>query len=242
MDTLGSPRGARSSAADSPLELVLDRLGPGRSVVFDLDSTLLDNRPRQAAIVREFGASIREPAFENVHARHFDGWDLRVAARNAAVEATLVESRFAQLRGFWRERFFTSDYCRFDIVVPGAPEFVTQVAALGRVVYLTGRPPEMREGTEQSLRALGFPSPGVGQSVLLLKPDPDMHDDTWKQQAVEQTATLGPVVAAFDNEPTHINGYRQAWPDAICVRLATDHSGRPVVLAPGVVEIPDFRR
>ena len=243
MHTLATKAGGGNGALSSTLDLVLSRLGSARgSVVFDLDSTLLDNRPRQAAIVREFGESIRESAFEKVYASHLEGWDLRVAARNAGIEPALVDRRFAELRAFWKQRFFTSAYCRFDVVVPGAPEYVADIASRGRVIYLTGRPPEMRTGTEQSLRALGFPVPGEGDTVLLLKPSSEMHDDVWKEQAVERAASLGPVIAAFDNEPTHINGYRLAWPGAICVRVATDHSGRPVTLAEGVVEIPNFVR
>jgi hypothetical protein len=225
----------------SPLSLVLASLrSQSGAVVFDLDSTLLDNRPRQATIVREFGSSIGEPDFTRVLPAHFEGWDLRVAARNAGVPAALIESKYAELRRFWRDRFFTSPYCRFDVVVPGATEFVAEVSRLGRVIYLTGRPPEMHAGTEESLIRLGFPAPGVGSTVLLLKVDPEMHDDLWKTKAVELANLHGPVVAAFDNEPTHINGYRRAWPEALCIRLATDHSGRPVTLDPGIVEVSSF--
>jgi hypothetical protein len=47
-------------------------------------------------------------------------------------------------------------------------------------------------------------------------------------------------VAAFDNEPTHANNYRAAFPHALVVHLATDDSGRPVTLADGIVSIRDF--
>ena len=48
------------------------------------------------------------------------------------------------------------------------------------------------------------------------------------------------MVAAFDNEPAHINGYREAFPDAFCVHLATDHSMRDIPLADGILSISDF--
>ena len=231
------------SVSPSPLSSVLSRLrSDGGSVVFDLDSTLLDNRPRQAKIMCEFGTSIGVQDFCAVRPSHFESWDLGAAARNAGVPSEVVEAHAGELRRFWRARFFTSPYCRFDVVVPGAPEFVSAVASLGRVIYLTGRPPEMLTGTQESLVRLGFPAPDVGSTVLLLKPDAGMHDDVWKERAVELASKLGPVVAAFDNEPTHINGYRQAWPNALCVRVATDHSGRPVPLAPGILEVGSFVR
>ena len=50
---------------------------------------------------------------------------------------------------------------------------------------------------------------------------------------------LREVVALFDNEPTHINGYHQAFPDALTVHLATDHSGREVALA-DIPSVPNF--
>ena len=57
---------ARSPLTYDPtvLERVLARVRalPGAVVVFDLDSTLLDNRPRQARILREFGAARGIPA------------------------------------------------------------------------------------------------------------------------------------------------------------------------------------
>jgi phosphoglycolate phosphatase-like HAD superfamily hydrolase len=243
MQTLAAETQNVTVAPSSPLSLVLSRMRSiGSAAIFDLDSTLLDNRPRQATIVREFGAHVGEAAFERVQAEDFEGWDLSAAARNAGVPSDVVERHAADLRRFWRERFFTSAYCRFDVAVPGAPEFVSEVSKLGRVIYLTGRPPEMRPGTEESLVRLGFPKPGVGRTTLLLKPDPDMHDDVWKVAAVELANGLGPVVAAFDNEPTHINGYRLAWPSALCVRLATDHSGRPVQLSAGILEVSSFVR
>ena len=49
------------------------------------------------------------------------------------------------------------------------------------------------------------------------------------------------MIAAFDNEPTHVNDYRRRFPGAVIVHLATDHSGRPVELDPAVISIPHFR-
>jgi hypothetical protein len=50
------------------------------------------------------------------------------------------------------------------------------------------------------------------------------------------------VVAAFDNEPAHVNLYARAWPLALCVHLDTDHSGRPIEVLERVPSIRDFRR
>jgi len=48
------------------------------------------------------------------------------------------------------------------------------------------------------------------------------------------------LLAAFDNEPAHINGYRESFPEAIAVHLATDHSPRDIPIVPGIPSIADF--
>src|SRR3954469_15047837 len=76
----------------------------GGVVVFDLDSTLLDNRPRQARILREFGELHGLPKLAATRPEHFDSWDLARAMRHTGFEA--VERWAGQARRFWRERFF----------------------------------------------------------------------------------------------------------------------------------------
>jgi hypothetical protein len=231
------------TATDSPLNAVLAALRRPRGLcVFDLDSTLLDNRPRQALILREFGAARGEPLLAKVGPEHFDGWDLEVAMRNAGLPAARAHELRNPARAFWKERFFTSEYCRHDLPIRGAVEFVREVQSLAVVVYLTGRHHEMEDGTVDSLRAAGFPLPAAPDTYLFLKPYQELHDDVWKEQACTQVLALGTVLAAFDNEPAHINRYRQVFRDALCVHLDTDHSGRPIRLAPGILSIPNFLR
>jgi len=85
----------------------------------------------------------------------------------------------------------------------------------------------------------GLPLPR-GDVRLILKPSMEMGDDEFKREAQRQLAEIGQVIAAFDNEPTHVNDYRRAFPEATIVHLATDHSGRPVALLEGVETVPHF--
>jgi hypothetical protein len=89
------------------------------------------------------------------------------------------------------------------------------------------------------MRKCGLPLPG-GNVRLILKPTLEMGDDEFKREAQRQLADVGKLIAAFDNEPTHVNDYRRAFPDATIVHLATDHSGRPVALLDGVESVPHF--
>lgn len=237
---------ARPEAQSSILEAVLARVraeAPRGVAVFDLDSTLLDNRPRQARILREYGARAGLAALAAARADHWRSWDLAEAMRAAGLAPLEVARHLLPARRFWSERFFTSEYCREDAPLPGAPAFVRELAAAGAVVaYVTGRPGRMEAGTLHTFRASALPVPDGARVHLLMKPDAPLDDDEWKSLAAARVARLGPVVAAFDNEPAHVNGYAMAWPGALCVHLDTDHSPRPIAVLPQVPSIADFRR
>ena len=228
------------------LDRVLDRARalPGAVVVFDLDSTLLDNRPRQARILREFGQERGIPALAHAQPRHWVDWSIAHAMENCGLPAAEVARLADDAKEFWRVRFFTSAYCRDDDAIAGAREYLAAVREAGAfIAYCTGRHEEMRAGSVESFVRLGYPLPGSDRVALLMKPVLEMNDDSYKDSAYAQLRTLGPaVIAAFDNEPTHVNGYRAAFPDAFAVHLDTDHSGRPVELLPGIVSVKDFVR
>jgi hypothetical protein len=227
----------------SVLGRVLDRVRalPGSVVVFDLDSTVLDNRPRQARILREFGQAHHQPLLAAARPEHWVDWSLTRAMLATGLPAADVERLGEEAKLFWRDRFFTSAYCRDDDAIAGARDYLAAVLGAGGIIaYCTGRHEEMRGGTVESFARLGFPLPDSSRVHLLMKPLFELGDDEWKQEAYAHLRALGTVVAAFDNEPTHVNGYRAGFPDAICVHLDTDHSGRPVLLADGIVSVKDF--
>ena len=215
---------------------------PRGVAVFDLDSTLLDNRPRQARIVQDYGRAARLPALLGARPEHWRGWDLEAALAAAGLAPGEAQRHRLPFRRFWAERFFTSAYCRLDVPLPGAPAFVGTIAAVGaRVVYVTGRPARMEDGTLDVLARFGFPLPDGVRTRLLMKPGDDLGDDAWKELACREVGAIGPVVLAFDNEPAHVNAYARTWPGALAVHLDTDHSPRPVEVLPAVPSIADFR-
>jgi beta-phosphoglucomutase-like phosphatase (HAD superfamily) len=229
----------------SVLPRVLERLaspatGASAVAVFDLDSTLLDNRPRQARILRELGQARGIALLAEARPEHWQDWSIARAMRNAGLSSAEVAALLDDAKAFWRERFFTSEYCRDDAPIPGALDYLRAVVATGATVaYCTGRHRAMEAGTLECFGRLGYPLPGP-RVHLLMKPEFEISDDAWKADAYARLLALGHVVAVFDNEPTHVNGYRAAFPDAIIVHLATDDSGRPVAISDGVVSIPNF--
>jgi beta-phosphoglucomutase-like phosphatase (HAD superfamily) len=242
---LVAPRSSPPLKLDpSVLERVLarTRARPGTLVVFDLDSTILDNRPRQARILREFGAARGIAKLADARPEHWQDWSLQRAMCNAGLPPDEAARLADDARRFWRERFFTSEYCRDDDAIAGARDFLAALVDGGsRIVYCTGRHEPMRAGTVASFERLGFPLPRDG-AELLMKPVFELNDDAWKVEAHSRLRAIGEVAAVFDNEPTHVNGYRAAFVDAIVVHLATDDSGRPVGLSDGITSIKSFVR
>jgi hypothetical protein len=227
------------------LRSVLDRarsVGPGAVLAFDLDSTVFDNRPRQARIVREFGQARNAAALTACQPHHFaSGWDLRAALLALGLDAFQADALYPDLRQFWQTRFFTSEYCVDDVAVPGAPGFLEAAARTGALVaYVTGRHEEMRHGTVEAMRRSGMALPG-DRVHLIMKPTQEAPDDDFKREAHARLRALGTVVAAFDNEPTHANDYFRTFPEATVIHLATDHSGRKVELLDGVISVPHFQ-
>lgn len=217
-------------------------LGAEAVLAFDLDSTLFDNRPRQARILREFGAARGLTPLGACVASHWSGgWDMRAAMRNCGLPSEQIEAVYKDARAFWLERFFTSEYCTEDVAIEGAAAFTHAVAGTGaQLVYVTGRPEEMRTGTVAAMRRDGLALPGEGSTQLIMKPVLRQSDDAFKREAHARLGTLGRVIAAFDNEPTHANDYQRQFPEATVIHLATDHSGRPVELLDAVISIPHF--
>lgn len=233
------------SGWEQELQSVLNRaaeLGSAAVLAFDLDSTLFDNLPRQARIVREFGAARGLPVLGNCAPKHFTGgWDLRVPLRNLGLSAEEAEALYPDLKQFWADRFFTSEYCVDDVAIEGAAAFTHAVVGTGaKLAYLTGRHEAMREGSVACMAREGLVVPDGGQVVLIMKPTLAEDDDAFKREAHLKLRELGQVLAAFDNEPTHVNDYRRVFPEAKVIHLATDHSGRPVEVAQDIVSVPHF--
>lgn len=213
----------------------------GQRVVFDLDSTLLNNRLRSAVIMREFAKAHDQPLLAQASPEHFPTWSARDSMMMLGMSEAVVDPILDNYLDFWAARFFTSEYCQHDVAIAGAIRFVNAVHDSGGVVnYLTGRDETMREGTLSSLQSLGFPSPGTDAVRLIMKLRASDSDDIYKQDELQKLSAAGGIAAAFDNEPSHINSYRSVFPDSISVHLDTDHSMRDVRLLDGIVSIKDF--
>jgi hypothetical protein len=231
------------------LRAVLRRSRPGSAhanpvVVFDLDGTVMDNRPRTLAILREFAKRCRtddpELALRLEAARAHDiGYLLSESLeRLGAYRAELL----VEMQAFWRERFFADGHLAHDVAIPGSVEFARACHDAGAcVLYLTGRDLLlMGRGTFASLRDLGFPI-GVPATELVLKPDAETPDEAFKRALAPELARVGHVVAVFDNEPANCNVMLAHYPDAHIVFVDTQHTPGAPALDAGVRVVHDFR-
>lgn len=221
------------------------RDGHRTSVVFDLDGTLLENRPRTAAIFRELAPVwAKRGLVEAAHVGQAGAEKLGylVSESLAALGVTSPEL-VKEAEQFWRERFFVDSYLRHDVQVAGAAAFARACYAAGaNLVYFTGRDlPNMALGSFASLRDEGFPI-GVSGTELVLKPTFEMPDEAYKREAASQLRRSGEPVAFFDNEPGNCNAFAELFPNACSVFVDTQHAPNAPALLRGVQVIGDFAR
>jgi hypothetical protein len=212
-------------------------------VVFDLDGTLMDNRPRVVTILHELAdawAHSRPTVASALRGASPDRVTygivtnaIQLGVDDAAVHPEIFE--------FWRERFFRDAYMRHDVPLRGAVPFVRSCWEAGAsIVYLTGRDlPAMALGTFASLRDVGFPIGVVGTS-LVLKPDFETPDAEFKRGIAPSFERIGRVVASFDNEPANCNLFLEHHPEAHSVFVDTQHAPDPPALDPRAHVIDDF--
>lgn len=212
-------------------------------VVFDLDGTLFDNGPRTWQILVDFAEDEGDAALRRMldkMPRTGLPYLLKDTLALLAVnDAALVERALK----FWRDRFFTDEYQRYDEPVSGAVHFARRCFDAGAtLVYLSGRDaPNMLVGVAQALRQHGFPV-GVAHTAIVLKHDFDTPDLEFKRDALAFIDTLGAVVASFDNEPGNCNLFVERWPNAVVALVETHHAPGAPALVPACARIEDFAR
>lgn len=212
-------------------------------VVFDLDGTIMDNRPRTAVILSELAAELRREAHSAA--------EQLAAARTESLAYLLTDSLerlgiehpelVERASAFWKARFFSDPYLKHDVAVPGSLELARACYDAGAtIVYFTGRDlPLMSLGSFQSLRDLGFPI-GVVGTELVCKPEASIPDEAFKREEGPKIARIGRVIATFDNEPGNCNAFLEMCPGSDVVFVDTQHLPGAPPLSQGVHIVPDL--
>ncbi|MFM8269769.1 MAG: HAD family acid phosphatase, partial [Pseudomonadota bacterium] len=200
------------------LELVSEKISRFKSiqrplVLLDLDSTLYEVGPRTLKIIQEWipTYSNRLPvelksALENLVPEQV-GYSLKDTFANLGFPVVTQELEIltADLKTFWWDRFFSSEYLSHDRPYAGAVNYANHLYDLGaELCYLTGRSERlMRKGTETNLIRDGFPFESKGTQLLMRQKD-DWSDAHHKAHQVTALSGKGFFVASFENEPVNL--------------------------------------
>ena len=216
---------------------VTREVAAGRSpvVVFDIDHTLYDGRPRTLVILAEFAATL--PPSQRRYADAIQNIPLKGVAyllKDTLTASGVTDPQvIAAAEAYWKPRFFGDTFLNLDVPLPGAAAYVQDLWSRGAlVVYLTGRNAEaMLTGTTASLQKWGFPV-GVRGAQLVLKPTFAESDEVFKEASLNHITSLGSVIASFENEPGNLTAMASHWPTAAHVFLDTDYNPGGAIKAP----------
>ena len=236
--------GHRSDILNVILSEVSDsrRLGQTPHVIFDLDDTVFDAGSRTRHILTEFAKqpeiiSASPELLIRLQALTNDDMKYRVEDNLDLLGVTTPWVRQAATKAWW-DRFF--HMCDIDEVVPGAPRYVQSLHSRGAtIVYLTGRDRlRMGAATHASLLKNGFPHDE--RAKLILKPEASHCDFRFKREEVFGLAATDLILAAFDNEPRHVNMMKDTVPTAHIVFVDRRHAGHPEIPVTSIPWIKDF--
>lgn len=224
-------------------------------VIFDLDSTLFDNGPRQERIAHEFAREMADDPAIGAEAGKLAIFASKntsfsmpemLASVGIDVESPAGKALLEAYKPYWRERFFTSEYAVSDKAYSNAAAVVRRVYHATdsfpsdrrvKVIYLSGRHREMEEGTRVALARDGIPT--GDRTALILKHAFVERDEDFKRRAAMTIRAMGRVVASFDNEPANVAVFVSEFPDAVNVWVRTIDSGRATHPVKGVYTIGD---
>lgn len=219
-------------------------------VVFDLDSTIFDVKPRTLRILKEFARTPEARKISEEIVAWCSGleafkllYTLEESARanqvpgDEATAHTFLKTAFR----FWLDRFFTHQYLSVDNATPGAVDFVSRVVDAGaHAIYLTGRDwPGMGRGTRSMLDHCGFPT-DPRYTNLLMKPNAGLDDAEFKDDALRQLRIDGNVVALFDNEPANFHVFEKNFPEAWLVLYYSNCSTKEAKPVKRLYKIDNF--
>ena len=136
-------------------------------VVFDIDNTLVDTRPRTLAAARSF-----LKARNNHGALRALGMQLvRFDGKQTATRLGLQAKDARDFNAHWERFFWNPGNLKLDIAIKDTVKLAVMAKAAGaEVYYITGRVDAFKEGTLKQLRHHGLPD--VDGEHVICKPNP----------------------------------------------------------------------
>lgn len=180
-------------------------------VMVDLDETLYDFRPRNRAVYLTWA----EENAKNVHfARVLSSSPLLLSQRSPFDMAKILDSsgvsydqeEIEALISYWQTYSQSNNWVHLDQPFPHSVEMLNALYSAGtKIIYMTSRFENMREGTEGNLVRDGFPLKEQG-CPLIMRVSPRSQQVAWqlKVNALQRVMLEDPqveLVATIDNEP-----------------------------------------
>jgi phosphoglycolate phosphatase-like HAD superfamily hydrolase len=202
------------------------RRGEPVCVVFDIDNTLADTRPRTAAAAHGFAglaATVAARPLAHVAARDV-GIDGRETCTLLGIRDRATVSRF---QVYWRECFWRPQSFRLDRPIPETIRLARRAKRAGaEVFYLTGRVEQLRRTTLTELRRFGLPD--VDDQHLLCKSAERRATPPYKASMLRGLLRAGQHVAWFISEGRRDIAHLQRTVPAVpCVRYDFPLDQRP---------------
>lgn len=213
-------------------------LASGREPIalLDVDLTLVDNGPRNRAILGSWLHEVRD-RWEGAEVAMVRAQTMPIVfgvGENLSALGVTDDDLRKEALSFWVKAFFSGPYCHHDTPLPGAVDAVRLLRAHEiTVAYVTARPEKMVPDTTACFRAMGFPV-GVPGTILATK-SPGVSDEAHKAEACTWLGRLGEPILCADNEPGHVNLMHGLFSRARATLIVTRHSASAPPLAPGAV-------
>ncbi|MBL4847638.1 MAG: hypothetical protein JKY65_19145 [Planctomycetes bacterium] len=232
------------------LETVMKRIrdlkaaGKTPVVIFDLDDTIYDTRYRVRKILHDYGQQISDDRLGKVELSHVR-YEMDETLIAAGIPEAEAKGAFGQqVRRAWSRRFFHGDSYVLDGHVAGAIDYVKRCEAAGAtIVYVTGRKERWRAQCLAVIRLSGLPDEHLYMKPPVPAGQPKLATHAFKAQVTRGPISgLGTIVAAFDNEPSNANAFRESLPAAgHSVWLDTLWKPSSPALIAGIETLKDYR-
>lgn len=188
---------------------VLDAVKKADVLVFDIDNTVMDTRPRTVLAVREF-AKTYEGNLTDAQRKNLSkitveqaGRDGEETARKFRLDGEATEA----LQDHWVDTWWNPKNAALDKPMRQAREIFR--AAKGKeIIYLSGRQDDWMRATVAQLKKAGFPN--ADSKHILLKSGAFGRTPQWKVKELRALARSGKKVIFFEDSRTNIRAVQKA--------------------------------
>lgn len=221
------------SSGERFLTAQLDALAPGSIVVFDLDNTLFDTRPRTLAAAVDFDG--------RQGSRWFDALDLGRVRHDGRATARCLdlppppEPVIDAFGSHWDDYFWRPDSLVHD--QPLSPIVRWVELALERdlaVRYLTGRVAYLQQASAEQLRRVGLDPVGA----LACKPDLSYRTGPWKCDVLAQWRQQRPIGWFVTEGRRDLACLQATAPEVPCVLLDCSFESSTIVVRADTPVLP----